>query len=709
MANESSLAARYKRARKRLVDRNSFIRKQGYTVQPLPAKPDVITEESIQDLEKRNAAWIYQNATYKDTKTGTVIPGIERAKETGARSVTSRKVARNKTRARKSKRQTPTKTQAFQSEVRKQVKRIQGAIRRMAKQGIQINFEVPKVPETIKPSVLEALKELTPRKLRSRYGVMLEPTTGEVLAEGKEVNRVLRRKATEKRRLNALLPKAHGQLDKEIDELDNKISNVFRKIIEARNRGEDATTLKNEYDELRRLRTDKIHERDKPKADWDGFDEFRKRHTGERLTSDVFDRLFSNRLTSEDINLLGNTEHFSRDDVLAYQRGGMSIVDLMWRVIKRERSELSRERRRKRQRQREREERQDEFLQKYGVAEVDEVQLVKDTIERIDTEKAKEVSDTAPRMTEADKIITIVDSIEFPYVQEEVLKHYLGKVPPKKVNETDREYRDRLKDLLRRKEYEDLIPYYIEPEEGESQADYMARLTAAVEGQGYETQGSAKAKQLKEEHDRRVEELGYDPEKPVDETDRITVTEIIKFLNNHTETFIEWKYGNKAKMIRELDSMTELERRNKFQELVRELNGWEESINASHANQAELDATGYVSYDVPMTQVLEEKIKNLIAEEESTYDYNTHSLQALLDILYEYIDDVGEDAANAYYDRVEYELLVELDESLPYLLWYIETHPYLRNETELRGTFAKVARLLNGGRTLTSEQTRSIS
>lgn len=709
MANESSLSARYKRARKRLVDRNSFIRKQGYTVQPLPAKPDVITEEAIADLEKRNAAWIYQNATYKDAKTGTVIPGIERAKETGARSVTSRKVARNKTRARKSKSGTPTKTQEYQAEVRKQVKRIQGAIRRMAKQGIQINFEVPKVPETIKPSVLESLKELTPRKLRSRYGVMVEPTTGEVIAEGKAVNATLRRKAAEKRPRKDKAEKEANRLTREINRLQDLENEAFRALVQARQRGDETGELESALENARRNLTDKRLDLTNLR-DRGGLDTFRERLSGERFSGGLVDRLYTNRLTDEDVHILATTEHFALSDIKSFQRGGMDLAELAYRVYQREHRAEAAKKRREKQRQRQRQERQDEFLQKYGTADVDEVKLVKDTIERIDSEKAKDIADSAPRMTEADKIITIVDSIEFPYVQEEVLKHYLGKVPPKKVNETDREYRDRLKDLLRRKEYEDLIPYYIEPEEGESQSDYMARLTAAVEGQGYETQGSAKAKELKEAHDRRVEELGYDPEKPVDETDRITTTEIIKFLNNHQQAFLDWKYGNKAKMIAELDAMSDIERRNKFQELVRELNGWEESINASHANQEELDASGYVSYDRPMTEVLEERIKDLIAEEESTYDVNTSALNGLLDILYEYIDSVGEVNANAYYDSVEYELLSELDDSLPYLMKYLaDMNGGLRVESELRGTFAKLARLLNGGRTLTSEQTRSIS
>lgn len=74
-----------------------------------------------------------------------------------------------------------TKKQLLQSEYRKQRRRLQSTINRYIRQGLDVQFELPKIPKTITEASIRRLARITPKQIQEQtFGVNYE--TGEQIA-----------------------------------------------------------------------------------------------------------------------------------------------------------------------------------------------------------------------------------------------------------------------------------------------------------------------------------------------------------------------------------------------------------------------------------------------------------------------------------------------------------------------------------------------
>ena len=74
-----------------------------------------------------------------------------------------------------------TKKQLLQSEYRKQRRRLQSTINRYRRQGLDVQFELPKIPKTITEASVRRLVQITPKQIQEQtFGVNYE--TGEQIA-----------------------------------------------------------------------------------------------------------------------------------------------------------------------------------------------------------------------------------------------------------------------------------------------------------------------------------------------------------------------------------------------------------------------------------------------------------------------------------------------------------------------------------------------
>ena len=74
-----------------------------------------------------------------------------------------------------------TKKQLLQSEYRKQRRRLQNTINRYLRQGLDVQFELPKIPKTITEASVRRLARITPKQIQEQtFGVDYE--TGEQIA-----------------------------------------------------------------------------------------------------------------------------------------------------------------------------------------------------------------------------------------------------------------------------------------------------------------------------------------------------------------------------------------------------------------------------------------------------------------------------------------------------------------------------------------------
>ena len=74
-----------------------------------------------------------------------------------------------------------TKKQLLQSEYRKQRRRLQSTVNRYIRQGLDVQFELPKIPKTITEASVRRLARITPKQIQEQtFGVNYE--TGEQIA-----------------------------------------------------------------------------------------------------------------------------------------------------------------------------------------------------------------------------------------------------------------------------------------------------------------------------------------------------------------------------------------------------------------------------------------------------------------------------------------------------------------------------------------------
>lgn len=74
-----------------------------------------------------------------------------------------------------------TKKQLLQSEYRKQRRRLQSTINRYQRQGLDVQFDLPKIPKTITEASVRRLARITPKQIQEKtFGVNYE--TGEQIA-----------------------------------------------------------------------------------------------------------------------------------------------------------------------------------------------------------------------------------------------------------------------------------------------------------------------------------------------------------------------------------------------------------------------------------------------------------------------------------------------------------------------------------------------
>lgn len=139
-------------------------------------------------------------------------------------------------------------------------------------------------------------------------------------------------------------------------------------------------------------------------------------------------------------------------------------------------------------------------------------------------------------MTETDRMIYEImhdETLPHDYARiQELLKHTRSR-PERMIGESYKEYLDRLAMNVRVRAYQDELGNYPERDTGETQEDYLIRLSRLVEATGRPT--LTQMEERKENAIRAALEkrLGYDPFKPVTDSDRVPAEMVLNYILQH--------------------------------------------------------------------------------------------------------------------------------------------------------------------------------